>query len=66
MRITVNGEKRDAAGGSSLAAYLVSLGLAANGLACELNGEVVRRAEYGRTTLKEGDVLEIVQMIGGG
>ena len=65
-QITVNGERRETAGGATLAAYLESLKLSAGGLACELNGEIVRRADYGRTPLKEGDVLEIVQMVGGG
>ena len=66
MTVTVNGEKRETTGGTTLSAYLESLNLSAGRLACELNGEIVRRADYGRTTLKEGDALEIVQMIGGG
>jgi sulfur carrier protein len=66
MTIQVNGEKRETAGGTTLSAYLESLNLSAGRLACELNGEIVRRADYGNTPLKEGDVLEIIQMIGGG
>jgi thiamine biosynthesis protein ThiS len=66
MKIRVNGEERETAGGTTLSAYMESLNLGAGRSACELNGEIVRRADYGRTPLKEGDVLEIVQMIGGG
>jgi thiamine biosynthesis protein ThiS len=35
-------------------------------MACEVNREIVRRADYGATVLRESDELEIVQMIGGG
>jgi sulfur carrier protein len=35
-------------------------------VAVERNGDVVPRAEHAATALAEGDVLEIVHLVGGG
>ncbi len=35
-------------------------------IAVELNEEIVSKADYDSTTLKEGDVLEVVSFVGGG
>jgi thiamine biosynthesis protein ThiS len=64
--ISLNGEDRKVAEGASLAALVDSLGLTAGRIACEVNGEIIRRADYGRTVLGRGDVVEVVQMMGGG
>lgn len=66
MTLTVNGEPRQVPAGSTLGSLLKDLNLTAGRLACEVNLEIVRRADYDKTTLKEGDNVEIVQMIGGG
>ena len=34
--------------------------------AVELNEEILPKAEYAETVLKDGDVLEIVNFVGGG
>ncbi|HNI57846.1 MAG TPA: sulfur carrier protein ThiS, partial [Elusimicrobiota bacterium] len=51
---------------ATLADLLAHLKLAPGRLACEVNGAVVRRADYAAAALREGDQIEIVQMIGGG
>lgn len=66
MKIQVNGEERDVTEGLSLLVLLKDLGLEPGRLACEVNGRLVRRAEYPSVTLRAGDGVEIVQMIGGG
>lgn len=66
MKLRVNGEEKDVAPVATLADFLAALNLAPGRLACEVNGAVVRRADYGATALREGDQIEIVQMIGGG
>jgi sulfur carrier protein len=66
MRIKLNGEDRDVPEGSTLGAVLASLRLQPGRLACEVNLDIVKRADYDRTALKPGDTVEIVQMIGGG
>ena len=35
-------------------------------IAVELNEEILPKAEYAETVLKDGDVLEIVNFVGGG
>ncbi len=66
MHIQVNGETKELSEGLSLAALVKQLELAPGRLACEVNLTVVRKNDYEGTILKDGDVVEIVQMIGGG
>ncbi len=42
------------------------LELPAFGSAVELNGRVLRRADYPASALREGDRLEVVRLVGGG
>ena len=66
MRLTVNGEVREAPSGASLAAFLASMGLEQNRIAVERNLEIAPRSLWPTLTLEEGDRLEIVQFVGGG
>jgi sulfur carrier protein len=66
MQLILNGEARTLEGLSTLADLAAQLALPAFGSAIELNGEVVRRAHYATTPLREGDRLEIVRLVGGG
>lgn len=52
--------------GTSLQSLVELLALAPERLAVELNLEVVRRAEWPRIMLSEGDRVEIVHFVGGG
>ena len=64
--VKINGEERRLATGITMAQLLESLNLNPGRLACELNMEIIKRTDYASTRLKEGDTVEIVQMIGGG
>lgn len=66
MTVVVNGEPRDVAEGATLATLLVTFGLSPESVVVERNGEIVRRDEFERVRLKEGDRLEIVRFVGGG
>lgn len=66
MRVRVNGEVREVPEGVSLSGLVEHLKLAPERLAVELNREVVRRAEWERTKLSDGDRVEIVHFVGGG
>jgi thiamine biosynthesis protein ThiS len=66
MRLTVNGKPREAEGPLTLLGYLESLGINPRIVAVEHNGEIVKRARLGDVAVNEGDVLEIVRMVGGG
>ena len=66
MRIRVNGEEREVAGGLTVAGLLASLEFPPTGIAVARNMEVVRRSDYAATPLSEGDEVEIVRAVGGG
>jgi sulfur carrier protein len=66
MTIQVNGESREVASGSTVAALLGELGVTQPHVAVELNLEVVPRAQHRETVLREGDRLEVVTLVGGG
>ena len=66
MRIELNGEGKEVDAGTTLQRLVEQLALDTDRLAVELNREVVRRAEWGRVTLSEGDRVEIVHFVGGG
>ena len=66
MQIQVNGAPHVVPERSTLSELLERLRLSGKRLAVELNGEIVPRSAYPERPLKENDVLEIVQAIGGG
>jgi sulfur carrier protein len=66
MQIWLNGEERTIDENITLAALLSRLDLAPQRVAVEVNRELVRRAEYPSTALREGDHIEIVTLVGGG
>ena len=66
MRVQVNGEIREVAEKITLDELVRELSLAPERLAIELNREVVRRAVWPETQMREGDQVEIVHFVGGG
>ena len=66
MRLTVNGQVRDAPDRATLAQLLASLGIEAGKVAVERNREIAPRSLWGEIALAEGDRLEIVHFVGGG
>jgi len=66
MHITLNGESREVGARLSVLELLKELGLDARVVAVELNREIVSRAKLGELTLGPGDVVEVVQFVGGG
>jgi thiamine biosynthesis protein ThiS len=66
INLTVNGKPREIERAMSLLEFLQELGINPRIVAVEHNGEIIRRERYGETPLAEGDVLEIVRMVGGG
>ncbi len=66
MELIVNGETRHLPEPYSVAQLVSELGFAGRRIALELNGEIVPRGEFAKTSLAPGDKLEIVQAIGGG
>ncbi len=63
--VKVNGALLDIAG-KTLAQYLAETTYDPKRIAVERNGEIVPKAQYGETVLKDGDTLEVVSFVGGG
>ena len=66
MTIQVNGQPREVAAETSVSQLLEALGVKQPHVAVELNLEVVPRAQHAATSLREGDRLEVVTLVGGG
>jgi sulfur carrier protein len=66
ITLQVNGKKVELEGATPLLAYIEKLGVNPRAIAVEHNGTIIERAGYISVTLKEGDTLEIVRMVGGG
>ncbi len=66
MDIVVNGETRTVREGATVLSLLAELSLPESRVAVERNREIVRKAEFGGTALRDGDRVEIVTFVGGG
>ena len=66
MLITINGQEREVPDNLTIDGLILHLALAPERLAVELNREIVRRVNWPRTMLAEGDHVEIVHFVGGG
>jgi len=66
MEIRLNGKPYEAPHQSTVLALLEAEDLAGGRVAVEVNGRLVRRADYSRVTLKESDRVEVVRFVGGG
>jgi sulfur carrier protein len=66
ITLQVNGKKLELEGPTPLLAYLAQLGVNPRAIALEHNGDIIERAGYEGITLRNGDVVEIVRMVGGG
>ncbi|MBM4294147.1 MAG: sulfur carrier protein ThiS [Deltaproteobacteria bacterium] len=65
MKVKINGEYREV-GAATVVDLLTELGLHPQGTVVERNHEIVDRGAYQETRLAEGDVLELVRLVGGG
>lgn len=66
ITITLNGEPHTLPSDTTVAALLAQLGTPEFGAAVERNRAVVRKKDHALTALQAGDVVEIVQFVGGG
>lgn len=66
ITITINGEERFFEDSTSVEDLLTQLEIKRDRLAVERNRSIVPRTEYEKTVLVDGDVLEIVSLVGGG
>jgi thiamine biosynthesis protein ThiS len=64
--ITVNGERREAPQGATVADLLRELNLATGRVAIERNLQILPRPQWPNTAIEPGDRYEIVHFVGGG
>jgi sulfur carrier protein len=66
VRIRVNGEEVPFPKGSSVAALLERLQVSLPRVAVERNREILPKRDYPATLLEDGDIFEVVELVGGG
>ena len=63
--VKVNGTELDIAG-KTIEQYLATTNYDRKRIAVERNGDIVPKAQYGETVLRDGDSVEVVSFVGGG
>ena len=66
MQIVLNGNDHTLPSEMTLSQLVDELGIDRRLVAVAHNGEVVKRDIYDRITVRDGDQVEIVRMVGGG
>ena len=66
IQITLNGERRSFAAGTTLHGLVKALNLEPERVAIELNRQIVRRESWIATEVEGGAEIEIVMFVGGG
>jgi sulfur carrier protein len=66
IRVRLNGVERTFENGTTVARMIEALGRSPKWAAVERNRAVVPRNAYETTPLQDGDVLEVVHLVGGG
>ena len=66
MRVTVNGRERELGEGATVTRLMAEFGLDPARTVAEVNRAIVPRDAYDATALNAGDVVELVELVGGG
>jgi len=66
LTIEVNGEKRKVQKECTVADLLEDIGIVGRRVAVERNRDIVSRDRYESTMVRNGDVYEVVEFVGGG
>ena len=66
VRVSVNGEPRELAAGTTVETLLRQLAPAGKPCAVEIDRQIVPRSEHAGRALREGEAVEVVGFVGGG
>jgi thiamine biosynthesis protein ThiS len=66
ITLVINGETRAVPEVPNILELIRYLNIAENGIAVELNKNIIRRRNWENTPVRNQDKLEIVQLVGGG
>lgn len=64
--MTINGQPHLCPPKTTLAAWLTAKGYTLERIAVEYNGDILPQERFASTLLRDADVLEIVNFVGGG
>ncbi len=66
MTVFINGEKREISEGVSLLSFIKQEGVETKIMAAAINMQIVKKDDWEKRLLEEGDKLELLQFVGGG
>ena len=66
MKLTVNGNETDFKDSLTVTELLASLQIEPARVAVEVNLNIIKKCDYEKQALKDGDTVEIVNFVGGG
>jgi len=66
MKLTVNGSMKEIDKIANVEELVHSLVETDQGLIVELNGEIIKRDDWKRQAVAEGDIVELIKFVGGG
>lgn len=66
MQITVNGNNKEIEPDMSIFQYLSKLQLDLAGVVVEINQKIIKKHEWDKIEIKNGDMLELISFVGGG
>jgi len=66
LRIILNGTPREVSEPTTVSSLLREMGVNPGLVAVEVNLQIIDRADFTTTSLKEGDKVEVIGFVGGG
>lgn len=66
MTVTINGKEQQVPEDTTVLGYLKEMGIDPLRVVAEVSGVIIDKKNYGGCILKERDVVEIIQFVGGG
>ena len=66
MRVFINGETRELQEGESLMSFIKKEGVETKIMAAAINMQIVKKDDWEKRLLEDGDKLELLQFVGGG
>ncbi|MHC4224050.1 MAG: sulfur carrier protein ThiS [Planctomycetota bacterium] len=66
VKLVLNGKETDVAAGTTIGELVDRITSDRSRIAVERNREIVKRDTYDVTSVEEGDVIEVVTLVGGG
>lgn len=66
MQVTINGERKELSTEKSVSELIELLGFKGRAVAVEVNRQLVPKKQHETRQISEGDVIEVVTLVGGG